>query len=574
LRQKYRLSNNASTQKGAALIMLFLVIMMTASIYFVTKLSVVNSPSSREQVTTDALAKAKQALLAYAVSNYERVGSGGWYGFLPSPETPSVASEGSVRPNGETGSNRYDHVLGRLPWKHMDIEPLKDASGECLWYAVTGDYKHGGTVRSEMLNEDSVGMFELYDENGNALRAGAAADRVVAVVIAPGAQLAGQARLAADPNLFCKVAPNAVVASDYLDAIGIHDNASLDTLQGLDTFVTARSQQNANINDRIITITQQEIFLAIRKSPLFMNRANAATESLALCVNEYITTNPVVTGGGCDAACMTQCTNDRTTCYNLCPACITVCNDEAGICRDANILPNRVCNQIRQNCRNTCVATCENACDTVFASCTAGGGGGGNNFWMPWPAPVALSLAIDDYRLNSSYDDAASNQTPGRLPETIDNSNTATGNPAADMFANCSAIVPTLNAFPALPASMNYTLVDDEYKVLWRHWKDHFFYVIGSGFEPSNAPDVGTPDCATTPASCVEVITAGVSSYYAAIVIYSGTATAAQARDLEKGIYTNYLESYDIANNRFDFSIGNDVAYCISDQRVISKCSP
>ena len=576
-------------QQGAALLLFFMVMLMTGLVYFVTNLSAVKSHAPGEQVTSDALAKAKEAVLSYAVSNYERAGTGGWYGFLPRPETSSAASEGSVVANSEPGEGRYEHVLGRLPWRHMNIEPLKDGSGECLWYAVSGDYKHGGSVRSEMLNEDSAGMFELYDENGNSLKSGTAENRVVAVVIAPGPRLAGQNRQQAVLGLFCKVAPADVVATDYLEVIGVHDNAVLDDLFNIDTFVTARSQQNQNINDRVITITQEEIFSAIRKSPKFQQRINTLVESVSLCVNEYITTNPVI-AGGCDLTiCLDGCTTAWSSCTATCNNCVPQCDAARAACIAAGTRPN-ICNQIRRDCRRACprVNTCTAACDTTLATCQAtcnatctpgGGGGGGNNYWLPWPAPVSLSAVIDDYRLNTSYDDATSNQLPGRLPKTIIDSSLLTTNIATDVFNNCSAIAPVINP---LPADIDFTDdINDEYKILWRHWKDHIFYVIGSGFEPSNATATATPDCLVTPTACVEVVDAGgVSRFYASIVIYSGSVDPVlQTRELaaDRADYTNYLESYDQVNNRFSFTTGqdsSDIAYCISDQRVITKCSP
>ena len=573
-------------QQGAALILFFLAILLTGTIFIVTNLSVVTNHSSSEQTTSDALSKAKAALLSYAVSNYELVDNGGWYGFLPRPETSSVASEGSVRPNSEPGEVRYEHVLGRLPWRHMDIEPLKDGSGECLWYAVSGDYKHGGNIRSEMLNEDSVGMFELYDENANPLKAGAAANRVVAVVIAPGARLAalGQTRQPADPALFCNVAPNNVVATDYLEVIGPHDNAVFDNIFNIDTFVTARNQQNPAINDRVITITQQEIFSAIRKSQKFNQRMNILTESLSLCLKEYITTNPVI-AGGCDlTVCLDGCTPAWDSCTATCNNCVPQCDAARDACIAAGTRPN-ICSQIRRDCRSAC-RNCTNACDNTLAACQANcnatctpGGGGGNNFWLPWPALTNLSANIDDYKVDAIYNDndAVANPPPepvGRLPETIDDSNIAIAKPLVDMFTNCTAITPVINP---RPVDINFNINTDEYKVLWRHWKDHLFYVIGSGFEPSNAPATATPDCIATPADCVEVFNGVASSHYAGIVIYSGTATAGQSRDIDKSVYTNYLESYNNISNRFTFSAGqesDDIAYCISDTLAISKCSP
>jgi len=279
---------------------------------------------------------------------------------------------------------------------------------------------------------------------------------------------------------------------------------------------------------------------------------------------------------------MTQCGIDQTACYDVCDGCVDQCWDDWDTCRAAiPKIPNNVCAHNRNDCRNACPAVnaCRVVCDTTYATCTVGGGGGGNNFWLPWPALTNLSGNIEDYKVDAFYNDndAVVNPPPepmGRFPETIDDSNAATGNSSVDMFANCSAITPVINPSPV---DIDFTNNNDEYKVLWRHWKDHLFYIIGSGFEQSNEDATATPDCTTTPAACVEVINGGVSDYYAAVVIYSGTATVDQRRDLDKGDYTNYLESYDAVNNRFSFTSGqnsDDIAYCISHTRVISKCSP
>lgn len=583
-------------QKGAALIVLVLAFLMATAVLVITNFSIDKGKIGYEKRTSQALAKAKETLISYAVSYYEH-NSSGQYGFLPCPEmfdsTPAP-NEGNERGNCD---NKHEHSIGRLPWKTLDIEPLKDGSGECLWYAVSGVYKNGSGIEADMHNEDSAGMFQIKDENNNIFKGKTPEERVVAVVIAPGSALAGQNRPSASPNYYCKV--NAYDANtniaEYLDVIGADDNASLDDPELLDTFVTAQSLQNQNINDRIITITQEEIFTAIRKSRYFQKRAHTLTEAIAVCVKDY-TINNVVVSGGCDlAVCLQQCADDQTVCHDQCYACGSQCDLDYSACLLVDTKKN--CDKALKNCNKACPNEnkCVKDCDKIFKSCESDcntnctPGGGGNNFWLPWPAPVDLSPA--DYREDVSYDDAVANISPaGRLPYTLDSTNLLTGNPSSTMFENCTNIDATINGINGI--DLGADIVANEYRKLWRHWKDHLFYAIGSGFDPSNATATATPDCNVTPASCVKVYDAATATtrYYAGVIVYSGSKTASQLRQSSppelaavpvtdsKGDLNNYLESYSgPPNNQFEFSSGSDsadIAYCISSNMVVTQCSP
>ena len=601
-------------QKGAALIVLVLAFLMATSVLVISNYSIDKGRIGLEKKTSQSLAKAKEALLSYAVSYYER-NNPGEYGFLPCPE---MATSAGIEGN-ELGNcaGQHEHAIGRLPWKTLNTEPIKDSSGECLWYAVSGAYKNvNAATKSAMLNEDTVGMFQIKDEKNNFLKGVTPEDRVVAVIISPGSALSGQNRpttVPSDPNIYCKVndadANNNI--TEYLESVGIDDNATLDDPELLDTFITASSQKNKIINDRIISITRKEIYSAIKKSDNFMIRMNVLTEAIAVCAKDYTLNNDVVPGGGCNLAdCLQDCSDEQTVCHDQCYACSIQCDLDYNACLLVDTKKN--CDKALKNCNKACPKEnkCVKDCDKVFNSCEnvcntnctpgGGGGGGGNNFWLPWPSPVDISINItpqNDYRIDTNYDDNNSNILPaGRLPYLIDDSKVNTGNPTADIFANCTNINATLNSVNGIDLSTE----NDEYRMLWRHWKDHFFYAIGSGFEPSNATATATPDCAAAPAACVEVYdtATATSSYYAGIVVYSGSPGVRiippiknqlrQASPPEpavvpgvdsKGDLDNYLETYDAVNSRFEFSSGrdsDDIAYCISSDNpmVISKCSP
>ncbi|MDM8563776.1 hypothetical protein QUF54_10530, partial [Candidatus Marithioploca araucensis] len=182
-----------NTQSGAALIALLAIFMLSATGILLYRLNNRTYFMLENQAqTARALAQAKEALIGYAASYSDK--HSGRYGFLPCPD-----SEVSSLPEGADQGNdcgiRYESHLGRLPWLTLGIEPLRDGAGECLWYAVSGSYKNASSARTEMLNEDTNGLFEVYGMDGTSLLTGSSPqNRAVAVIIAPGKIIPNQNR--------------------------------------------------------------------------------------------------------------------------------------------------------------------------------------------------------------------------------------------------------------------------------------------------------------------------------------------------------------------------------------------
>ncbi|MGE0485214.1 MAG: hypothetical protein AB7Q81_13820 [Gammaproteobacteria bacterium] len=130
--------------------------------------------AATEGATRRALAEAREALLGYAAAYPDRVNPRFGPGYLPCParDGRGVAALACAR---ATGSTR-----GRLPWHTLRTNDLRDASGTGLWYAVSESHRYN--PKREPLNAATAGELEVD---------GAAA---VAVVMAPGAALAGQVR--------------------------------------------------------------------------------------------------------------------------------------------------------------------------------------------------------------------------------------------------------------------------------------------------------------------------------------------------------------------------------------------
>lgn len=291
-------------QRGAALLILLALVTMAVMFALVTGLnrSAAGMAQARAQRTSTALAQAKEALIAYAVtyaddtSHAKRVP-----GFLPCPDMGSD-------PEGEAASacgSFLVSVMGRLPWKTLGLDALKDGSGECLWYAVSGTYKNNpnGVTNNDvtatdptsnnMMNWDTNGQFKVLDTNNNTLAGSTEDNRAVAVIFAPGGALPGQDRTPVAGTPVCGGNPNSPAA--YLEAANGINNSTLDTPSS-PTSVTDFSRFIAGtgsntFNDQLVYITRADIWNTIKKRSDFNNNLRALTRRAAECIVSYAQQN-------------------------------------------------------------------------------------------------------------------------------------------------------------------------------------------------------------------------------------------------------------------------------------------
>ncbi len=558
------------TQTGAGLIVFFMVLILAGTVYFLVQPRD-DGRVSGQMSNKKALATAKAALLSYASSYYLRESlSGnshaGLHGLLPCPEQSGSAAEG--RESGVCG-NEHTNALGRLPWKSLDIAPIKDASGECLWYAVSGGFFRD--PKSPMTNEDTPGMFQIFNADGNLIYGSQPENRVVAVVIAPGSTLAGQSRIRASSQLPCRVARNAVQASDYLDNFMGINNAFVDMANPdqIDSFITATGLTDTpQLNDHIITITSDEIFRTIKASTdLYADKVEQHAIELGSCFSQIALSAFIASGGSGNPTCNT-CITDCMNTFNICDTSATTDKEKDK------------CQKDLKKCNKGCTKPCsENGgADPKGKGKGAdkgkgkgkdkpkGGGGGGGQFMLPWPA--AMNLA-GQYRLDDRYDDidAAANGHFGRLPFIIDDSAGAMGIADNDIFDTCGIDL----------------LSTPEDARLWRDLKDHWFYVVGKDYAPAGT---NTNPCIQCP------IVNGTA--YAAVLIYSGerlngqlrrsaeTETPAPALAVSKDNHTNYLEGFNASNypdtdgnKTYGINNQNDRLFCLPiDMSDTFECTP
>ncbi len=278
-------------QRGAALMIMLLILVLGAAALFARNLAGRSTAAARARQTAAALATAKEALIGYAL-NYDAAHPG-QFGGLPCPDVDATGPTLEGEAHDANCLPRYQNVAGRLPWKTLGIAPARGETGECLWYAVSGDWKGATAAPSEMLNTDSNGQFIVRAEDGVTLLAGAtAAERAVAVIIAPGSPLAGQSRapLASGVN---QCGGNYLPAG-YLDTdpVSGNVNGALAAMpDSIDTFVSGDPARD-DLNDQVLFITRAELEDRLMRRADLQTKLQNLTRTVAKCIADYGKRNP------------------------------------------------------------------------------------------------------------------------------------------------------------------------------------------------------------------------------------------------------------------------------------------
>ncbi|MFN0318319.1 MAG: hypothetical protein ACKVQA_25115 [Burkholderiales bacterium] len=190
--------------------------------------------AERERRTMEALVKARDALIGYALNAT-------WPGSLPCPDQNNDGD--SEFPNAPPSGSNCPTYVGRFPFKStsIGIGDLRDSSGERLWYALSSNYRpHIGSIpTSETSGQLSViGTIPSSD--------------VIAVIIAPGAALPGQNRSPPETILPPLINPN---KTDYLERL----NADTNELQ------YEAAIEADDFNDRILVITRDMLMPLVQR---------------------------------------------------------------------------------------------------------------------------------------------------------------------------------------------------------------------------------------------------------------------------------------------------------------------
>lgn len=227
----------AAKQRGIAMLILFIMLLMVGSSVFLTVLNNNVNRLRADGTVQESLRTAREALIAFAVLHGDYYGAAGaGPGHLPCPDSNGNGAE-NVPCNAIT--------LGRLPESITipggDIYPLNNELAgidQQLWYAVSPAFRRSAPG---VVNTASAGALSLDGRTG-----------LAAVLIAPGEALTSQSRPSNND-------------ANYLEA----GNA------GGPNFVSSNPADPDNFNDRVIAIHANEIL-----SPVSARIAEAIKQQL------------------------------------------------------------------------------------------------------------------------------------------------------------------------------------------------------------------------------------------------------------------------------------------------------
>lgn len=255
-----KLRSARSGQRGMVALVLIALLLLGGAIFAFSSFNFTTVRVDRDRNTNEALARAKDALIAYAVADTARPGE------LPCPD---VNNDGKITLGEDMIGSACVSLIGRLPWSTLGLPDLRDDAGERLWYALSNDFHANGTVP---LNSDTA---YLATNVSLTLAGTTPATNLVAIVFSPGTALrrsdgvaqtrgcTGGAGAGCDANLKCTSAPAANTdkcnAVNYLDIASGEDNANLVNR----IFVSA--PRSDTFNDRLMPVFSDDIMQLVER---------------------------------------------------------------------------------------------------------------------------------------------------------------------------------------------------------------------------------------------------------------------------------------------------------------------
>lgn len=175
---------NRRRQRGIALIILLVAVVLAVAVLLVNLGSGSAARARARENSMAMLQTAKEALLLHAW-RYDQTHAGQPPGYLPCPD---VNGDGIAELSCDIAGAS---VIGRLPWRTLGLHALRDQSGACLWYAVSGAYKNNP---KQVLTSDSDGQFVIRDGAGQTLAGAVPGSLAMAVIFAAHTATNGQIR--------------------------------------------------------------------------------------------------------------------------------------------------------------------------------------------------------------------------------------------------------------------------------------------------------------------------------------------------------------------------------------------
>ena len=246
--------------------------------------------SDKQDQTAISLDRARSALLAWSVAYFQQRGSGrrnrptAKVTALPCPDLGNGFYAGSAA--GVCGT-RHHASLGMLPWRSLDLPPLYDASGSCLWYWVSGDYK--SSPYPKQLNAIRPGGW-VHDGGHWRYHQRHSADEllgkehIAAIVFAPGQSLERQNRPSQHRD--CRHIGD---PREFLEAVDWQGLAATGATDKQHPVIASRHGGN----DRMMLITHRQLWSSVLSNP-FVSRllSEEMPTSFARCLAAALADEP------------------------------------------------------------------------------------------------------------------------------------------------------------------------------------------------------------------------------------------------------------------------------------------
>ena len=429
-------------QRGAALMVILVLLVVSVAAILVNSLTATSLKNSRKAQTAAALAQAKEALIAYAVSDANRPGE------LPCPD---FNNDGMITLSPDYFGSNCKSLVGWLPWQALGLPDLRDGNGDRLWYAVTNPFHANGTA---ILNSDtpttlSTQMLTVID---GTTAATLAASSVIAIVFSPGTPLSGQTRNASDNNATTAL-PN------YLEG----DNANLNT-----TFQTANS---TTVNDGLLTIGGHDLFPPVER--------RIAREAKA-CLDSYAAM-PVLTNS-----------NAAGLKYPW-AAPVSDASSSSGINGDYNGVYYQFFGRISSTpniAQDSSTSTLSNALNTLQAAEAAynSNSSSANQTVLSNAANTVIGLKNSVSGVSSTTIDRA-----GDYGNYFASGSQSYATATSYLNSAVSALAPYLDTTMSTIWPTTCTLLNNPSSYFWTAWKNMVFYQVASGFQPGSSAGFGTP---------------------------------------------------------------------------------
>jgi hypothetical protein len=237
-------------QSGIAMLMMIFVIAIILTSLMLNTLNPVKIKTLKDKNTYFALTEAKAALIGWSARHITMPGS------LPCTD---ISNDGTAI---NAGSNCVAYI-GRLPWRTLGIADVRDGEGECLWYALSPIYRNviavgnRSAANANQINVNVLGSITVvnFDSSANPIPD----NPVIAVIIAAGRPVGAQNRAFAAGG----ACGGNYVAANYLDIFNLINNATGNAVGNNYTFI--KGVDSATFNDRIITITANDLYRPIRQ---------------------------------------------------------------------------------------------------------------------------------------------------------------------------------------------------------------------------------------------------------------------------------------------------------------------